>query len=239
MKNYTISLLSFAMIYALYSVKPIEGTNLSEIKTFFKGFIKNPKTVGAILPCSSYVAEEITKYFVNYINTNPPHTVHVLEVGAGTGSLTEIIAKIVKSHPDLTIIVDVVEISPDFCSLLEKKFGNNPNISIHCTSITDWKPAYSYDVIICTLPFNSLKTSLMRNIINHLKGLIRPEGIFSYVAYAGVTDIQKHFLSGKAKKEHLEKMGVLRALREQYQIGSKTILANFPPIWIYHLKIND
>lgn len=211
---------------------------MSEIKTFFEGFRKNPKTVGAFLPCTSFVGKEITKYFADFVEEEKPtETVHVLEVGAGTGSLTKVIAKIVRKHPNVKVIVDVVEISPEFCEILYKKFGNNPNISIHCTSILDWQPDYSYDFIICTLPFNSFESKLMHTVINHLKRLTTPGGILSYVAYAGIADIKKHFLWGKAKREHVEKMDTLKSMRRKYQIDARTIFANCPPIRIYHLQI--
>jgi len=208
------------------------------MKQFFDGFRKNPATVGAFAPCSSFVGKEITKYFVNYIeHEHPEEPIHLLEVGAGTGSLTKVIEKIVATHPDVAVDVDVVEISPDFCEILHNKFGDNPNISIHCISILDWKPDYEYDFVICTLPFNSFESSFMKKVIDHLQQLITSGGVLSYVAYAGIADIKKYFLWGKAKKEHVEKITTLKSMRKQYQIDARTVIANCPPIRIYHLQI--
>ncbi len=233
------SLLSiFLLLSSLSSFRQLNGIAWSEMKQFLSEFRKHPTTVGAFAPCSSYVGKEITKYIVNCAeNQKPTRTIRVLEVGAGTGSLTKELEHIINRHPSVDIDVDVVEISPIFCEILNKKFSSHQHISINCASILDWKSPYSYDFIICTLPFNSFESESMKTIINHLKHLLSSKGIISYVAYAGIADIKKYFLWGKAKKEHLEKVNVIKSMRKKYQIDARTVIANCPPIRIYHLQI--
>jgi len=224
---------SLLIICFVCSIQSAHRAALKEIKTFFKGFVKDPKKVGALFPCSSFVGNEIIKYLAQFIQKNPDRPIRILEVGAGTGSLTAVIAKYLRPIDHL----DLVEISSEFCLILRDKFDSAPNISIHCVSITDWQPDYSYDFIISTLPFISFEQSFMQETINQLKHLIKSGGILSYVSYAGAAQLKQPFLRGTAKKDHKEKRNILKQLRKQYQIDATTILRNIPPIRVYHLRI--
>ena len=206
---------------------------LRDLPIFFKTFIKDPSSVGALFPCSKSVGTEITKYLSEFMRANPKASVRVLEVGAGTGSLTESILNILRPCDHL----DAIEISSEFCQVLHNKFDSNPCVSIQCMSILDWKPDYQYDFIICTLPFNSLDADLVSAILDHLKDLSKSNGILSYVAYTGVSTIKAPFLWGKRKKEHRKKMRTIEAFCDEYLMEKKMILKNAPPINIYHCRI--
>ncbi|TET05834.1 methyltransferase domain-containing protein [Candidatus Dependentiae bacterium] len=234
MKNYRSPVLFIPLIATLFLTHQIKSNNIGDITKFVKGFVKNPFKVGSILPCSSYVGEEIIKYYKKQIMSHHEQPIHILEVGAGTGSLTEVIVKYLRHSDHL----DIIEISPDFCTILQEKFGNYQNVSIHCNSITEWQPSYQYDFIICTLPFVSFEKSFMNKVIDHLLNIIKSGGIFSYVSFAGIANLKKPFLKKQAQNDHKEKMSRLKKLRELYQIDSKTILQNCPPIRVYHLLIN-
>jgi phosphatidylethanolamine/phosphatidyl-N-methylethanolamine N-methyltransferase len=207
--------------------------NIREVGMFWRGAIKNPKAVGAVMPCSSTVGEELVRYMTLQQRREPSKPLHILEGGAGTGSMTEIIVKYLRPIDHL----DLVEISPEFCRVLQEKFGNRSNVTIHCKSILDFVPDYPCDIIISTLPFMSLDCSLIKNVLAHYKKLIIPGGFLSYVGYAGIPVVKKTLLWGKRKREHCEKLRVLDELRSQYQIDQKTILGNCPPITIYHCCI--
>lgn len=209
------------------------STTMQDVRTFIKSAIKDPHVVGAIMPSSAGVGEELTRFMVKSQRENPSKPLRLLEVGAGTGPMTEVIIAHMRSVDHL----DVVEISPDFCAILHKKFDKYPNVSIHCVSILDWKPAYSYDFIISTLPFNSFKYDLMNDIINHMNLLIADKGIISYIAYTGMAQLRGTFLFGQKKAEHRMKMKRIEQWRSQYEIAKKTIFKNIPPTNIYHLCI--
>lgn len=206
--------------------------NLNDAKLFIKSAFKNPCVVGAVLPSSHGVGEELMRYVLHYQKENPSKPLSILEVGAGTGPMSEVII----SHLREFDHVDLVEISPEFCQILHEKFDKYPNVSIHCLSILDWRPVERYDFIISTLPFNSFAYNLMDSIINHLNRLIKPGGIISYVAYKGIAEIKKHFLWGEKKIEHVKKIRRLEQWRVHRLISKKTILQNVPPINIYHLQ---
>jgi len=64
--QYSKMTLSFGMACCLCSIQLTHSSALNEVTTFFKGFVKNPKQVGALFPCSSFVGNEITKYCVRF-----------------------------------------------------------------------------------------------------------------------------------------------------------------------------
>lgn len=234
MKNYRSIVLLGTLICILFLILQIKFNDIIDITKFVIGFVKNPLKVGSIFPCSSSVGEEIIKYYKKQIKNHSELPIRIIEVGAGTGSLTQVIVKYLRSIDHF----DIIEISPDFCSILQEKFGKYPNISIHCSSITEWQPSYQYNFIICTLPFVSLEKSFMNVAIDHLLHITKPDGIFSYVSFAGIANLKVPFLKKQAQNDHKEKMNRLRKLRDDYQIDSATIFQNFPPIRVYHLLIS-
>lgn len=210
-----------------------------DLPIFFKTFFNDPSSVGALFPFSQSVGIEITKYLARYIQENPQSSVRVLEVGAGTGSMTQAIVEHLRRQDNVQAgdHLDAIEISPEFCQVLHQRFDTNPCVSIKSLSIVDWKPEYQYDFIICTLPFNSLDADLAVAIIDHLKNLIKPNGVLSYVAYSGVSSIKQAVLWGKRKEDHYRKVKALEELNKQYLLEKITILMNCPPTNIYHCRI--
>lgn len=206
---------------------------IKDIPVFLVNAFKKPNVVGAILPCAAGVGKELTRYMISGQKENQDSPLHILEVGGGTGEMTEVIVAHLRAIDHL----DVVEIVPEFCERLHEQFDKYPNVTIHCMSIIDWQPGYKYDFVISTLPFNSFEYDLMDSIIDHLGVLIKPSGILSYVAYAGIAEIKKPFLWGKKRADHKKKMKRLKQWRSHYLIAKKTIIKNVPPINIYHMKI--
>ena len=220
---------------SLLIVSTVATASLTDIPLFLLNAFKKPHVVGAVLPCMSGVGKELTRYVVQSQDDNPSRPLNILEVGAGTGAMTEVVIANLRDIDHL----DVIEISPEFCEVLHEKFDKHPNVSIHCLSIIDWRPESQYDFIISTLPFNSFDYDLMDSIINHLTTLIKHDGMLSYVAYTGIAQIRKPFLWGKKRADHTRKMKRLKQWRSQYMIAEKTILKNVPPINVYHLQITN
>jgi len=207
--------------------------NIREIATFAKGFLKNPSDVGSPFPCSSSVGYELMNYIVRSMNQNPSKPLRILEVGAGTGSVTQVLARVLRPIDHL----DCIELSPDYCATLQNKFGAFPTISIHCVDLNEFRHEVSYDFIISTLPLNSFDLELLNNTLAQFKNLIKPGGIVSYVAIAGMAQAKQYFSWGNAKKKNADTINVLKQFRKQYQIDSATVLTTCPPIRVYHLQL--
>ena len=199
---------------------------------FFSHFLKSPKTVGAAAPLSRGVIQQIVKHLKKRTRFGG---VRVLEVGAGIGNVTESIVKLLLPEDQL----DIVEINPEYCHFLSQKFSRQPNVLIHCLSVTDWKPIESYDFIISTLPFNSFDPSFIENVFNHYTHLLKPSGVLSYVEYIGLQDIQLVFSKGEKRKIIHKRKHLLQDLRQRCLIEKKQIFGNFLPCNIYHMSMHN
>lgn len=204
------------------SVRNIFKDSFVFIKTFF---IK-PSSIGAIIPSSQFLASAITKHIKR---TNRP--IRILEVGAGTGSITsEIIKKL-----GVDDLLDVIELDQDFCNLLTEKFGTRKNVNIRCISILDWAPLYSYDFIISGLPFNAFDLDFVVSILDKYKELVAPGGMISYFEYIALAKIKMFFLAGKQKDQFSKTLTTTTSFRNEFEFENEKIFANMPPAYVHHL----
>ena len=109
---------------SLLIIVHIATATFKDAKLFIKNAFKNPNIVGAVLPSSAGVGKELMSYVVRYQKNNPNVALNLLEVGAGTGSMTEVIVASLRDIDHL----DLIEISPEFCQILHDKFDKYPNV---------------------------------------------------------------------------------------------------------------
>lgn len=143
---------------------------------FFKGFLKNPKEVGSVIPSSRFLTGrtlecgEIASAKV------------IVELGAGTGVLTK--RALERMAPDAKLVA--IEISPDFCEHLRAEFPD-PRLHVHLGSATEIGAALAKigetqaDLIMSGIPFSTLERQISRETLTEAKRLLRPGGRF--VAY--------------------------------------------------------
>ncbi len=213
---------------------PALQATLGERLTFAKEFFKASDGAGTMIECSHAVGQELIKYLMQLQRDNPERSLRVLQLGAGTGSITEVIAQQLRTIDHL----DAVEKSDSMCAILHQKFDDKPNVSIRCLSIIDWCPQETYDLIISMLPFTLFDVDMMSKVIEHLKKLIKPNGYISYVAYLGGSKLKKLFSWGNKKQEHEKKMSILKNFRHSYKIDKTIVWKNVPPIRVYHLQFS-
>ncbi len=204
---------------------------MNQFLTFLSNFLRDPKSVGAVVPLSQSVAKELIKNFTNRDRSRP---CRVLEVGAGIGNISREIIHSLEAQDHF----DVVEIDKGCCDVLNESFGGDSRVSIHCMSIMDWNPPFPYDFIISTLPLNVFETKFVEQIFLHYKKLLNPNGILTYVEYVGLQNLSLAFSKG-AKRENISKrFSLLRELQKQYLIEKKIVYSNFLPCHVYHMKLH-
>ena len=203
---------------------------MNQFLLFFSSFLKDPKSVGAIVPLSQSVARELIKYFANRDRTKP---CRILEVGAGIGNVSRTIVESLGKEDHF----DIIEIDSSSCNILNQAFSNDSRIEIHCMSIIDWNPAYTYDFIISTLPFNSFDPDFIEKIFAHYKKLLNPNGILTYVEYVGLQQISYAFSNGPQRENIAKRIILLNEFQNKYLIEKKTIFFNFLPCHVYHLQL--
>ncbi|MBS0622321.1 MAG: methyltransferase domain-containing protein [Verrucomicrobia bacterium] len=202
----------------------------SDASTFLFHYFKDPSHVGSVLPSSSAVSKEMTRELKK---NRPPY--RILEVGAGTGVITEAISEFLQPED----LFDVVEIDPEFCQLIESKLPNHPQRKVHCLSVTQWHPDYKYDVIISTLPFNSLTPEVVHEVLDAYSRLIVPHGQLSYIEYMGLPGIKKIFLQGGDLEEFLAREREIAEFQKSCCCDRRTVCIwrNFPPTYVHRFRL--
>ena len=150
------------------------------IFSFVKRYFTRPRTVGAILPSSKYLAKLMIKR-VNFATATT-----IAEFGPGTGAFTR---QILAARNKDTIVI-LIERDKLFFDILMKEFHTTPNVILINDSAENIVPhlhargIQSIDYIISGLPFASLPTSTAENILCEVKKILDGEFVtFQYSMY--------------------------------------------------------
>jgi len=169
---------------------------------FAKQCLCNPRKTGSIYPSSPALGRTMVSFLENRQDST------IIELGPGTGSITK---TLLSCNIDLERFY-ACEISPCFSNHLKKHF---PEINVCTGDASDLTGIFkeligSVDCIFSGLPLKSLPSDLVEKIIDQEYEMLRPQGIivqFSYDLRSGKSLLRKKFK----------------------QIGSKIVVANFPP----------
>ncbi|TGE29325.1 class I SAM-dependent methyltransferase [Hymenobacter metallicola] len=147
--------------------------------TFLEEFLRNPATVGSLVPSS----RELTDQVVAPIDFATARC--IVEYGPGTGVFTDVL--MARRRPETTIVL--VEVSRRFCQLLQQRYASHTNVHIVHGS-ADRTAEYlrqrgleRADYVVCGLPFSSLPRRLGWRILEHTRQVLKPEGrlvLFQY-----------------------------------------------------------
>ncbi len=195
---------------------------------FFARFLYEPGQTGSIVPTSRIAATELIQPM---LATQAPR--HILEVGAGTGPVTEVIVE----HLQPGDILDVVEVDDELCDLLKQKFGYHEQLGIHCMPVEQWQPDYQYDATISTIPLMNLTAEQIAPILKQLETLTKPGGSVSYLEYIGGAELKK-LLANKDESEDVQKkLALFDAFQNKHDTNTVSVMANVPPTYVHHVGI--
>ena len=155
---------------------------------FFKLFIKNPKEVGAIAPSSKFLARAIADQTTGPI---------VVEIGAGTGSLTKGLAEKFKAGH-----LYVVEIEDSMCKQLSELFPQCNVIQGDATKLASVLPTAlvgNVDTVVSGIPLLNLKEKDRKAIIDACFATLKKDGCIIQFTYSPLCPIplKKWGLYGK------------------------------------------
>ena len=143
---------------------------------FFRGFLRNPKEVGSVIPSSRFLIRRVLQCGrVQQART-------VVELGPGTGVLTR---EILRSMPVDGRLIGV-EISSDFAAILEAEFPD-PRLRVFRGSATELERALDEngagkaDLVVSGIPFSNMGSGDGRLTLEAAKRVLAPGGRF--VAY--------------------------------------------------------
>lgn len=176
--------------------------------------LKEIKVTGAVAFSSSTLVKGMLKT-VNFSDAEI-----IIELGAGTGCITELLAK--KIHPSTTLLV--FEVNEMFCRLLREKFtasniyiinDSAENLETHLYKIAGSKKA---DFVISSLPFSIIDETTRNNIISTIKHVLNPHSV--YIQY------------GYNKKKYNEILNRFQTVKTSFVLG------NLPPAYIFNCRLH-
>jgi phospholipid N-methyltransferase len=143
---------------------------------FFKGFLRNPKEVGSLIPSSRFLTRRVLKC------GSVSDARVIVELGPGTGVLTREILDRMPADGKLI----AVELLPEFVELLERAYPD-PRLRIYNGSSADLEKALAEagegqaDLVVSGIPFSTMERGEGRRTLEAAKRILAPGGRF--VAY--------------------------------------------------------
>lgn len=185
---------------------------MKSLLAFWGEFLRNPRDVGSVIPSSQILGNAVAK---EVLRSKPGY---VIELGAGTGSITH---SLVQIHHLLTELI-VIEKSEKLANVLLQRYAK-VNIKAGCASlladlhIPDDQPL----TIVSSLPFRSLPRRELETIRDLISNLGKREAGFRLIQYC-------YF----GRLPFINKVSWLIWERKH------TVFANIPPatIWVLNKK---
>jgi len=196
--------------------KIVKESSMYQQVKFLWQFITKPRSTGAILPSSRFLARKMISW-LPFSELNA-----VAEFGPGTGSFTKHLLRKL-SHNTRFL---AVELNPDFVKLLSSQF---PALSIYHDSVTnirsicDRENISQLDAIVSGLPWANFPEELQMDILDSMMTVLKNGGRFCTFAY----------LQGLA----LPAAKKFRKRLDHYFSTVRTtmpVLLNIPPAVCYH-----
>lgn len=182
---------------------------------WLKNYVKHPFQLGAILPTSSSASRLMAKAI------SPSVMNLVLELGAGTGTVTQ--ALIRKGVLEENLVL--VEINREFCNILEEKY---PKAKIVCGDVLDFFKDVDrfaetkFDAIISGLPLLSIGKAQRELICDLCIKNLSDQGHFVQITY---------FLRCSFSAS------ILRKYNLKAKFSGLTFF-NFPPAFVWDIRRN-
>ncbi|MFN0052397.1 MAG: class I SAM-dependent methyltransferase [Planctomycetales bacterium] len=201
---------------------------------FLRQYRHRFQTTGAIAPSSRFLARAMTRPFERH--SGPAR---ILEIGPGTGAVTQRIVRLLKPHDQL----DLVELNEKFVDVLRHKFASNPayqrvadRARLHQCPIQEFEAQAPYDYIISGLPLNNFPPDLVREIFQVYFRLLAPGGVLSYFEYMYMRPLRRMVSNAAGRRRLQELEGVLQEQLQKHRIRRDWVFVNAPPAWVQHLQ---
>jgi phosphatidylethanolamine/phosphatidyl-N-methylethanolamine N-methyltransferase len=184
------------------------GVRLDDEVRFIGSWIKKPLAVGAVTPSSKPLARTMAQY------VDPDATGPVIELGPGTGPITEALIE----HGVAESRLVLVEFNPTFCQLLRERFPEATIVQADAYRLRDALSHYARHeaaAIVSGLPLMTKPLRMRMRLLREALAFLGPQSPFVQFTYAVVPPIPK--LAG-VKVE-----------------ASERIWRNMPParVWVY------
>lgn len=177
--------------------------------SFIIQYITKPRSVGAILPSSKYLANKMIE------DIDFDQAKYIVEYGPGTGVFTK---ELIENRKKGTVIL-LFEGNKEFCKVLKQKYNDEPNLHIindsaeHIGKYLDRYTIPYADYIVSGLPFASLPYQVSLNILEQTQKHLKVDGKFITFQY---TLLKKDFIG-----QYFNELSIKREIR------------NIPPAYVF------
>jgi phospholipid N-methyltransferase len=146
---------------------------------FIKGWIRNPLAMGAFAPSSKSLAKLMAR------DVGPGS--RVVELGAGTGTVTEALLANGVAAEDLYI----VEREQQFVRILERRFPQCHVIAADALHLNGEFANASFDFVVSGLPLLLFSSEQRHRVLQQALRLLKPRGHFHQFTYGGVCPLDR------------------------------------------------
>lgn len=153
------------------------SARLSDFGLFFGKFLAKGRTISSAVPSSPAMAHSLLRH----IDFGRPGT--LVELGAGTGPLTEFIVDRLRPHHRFV----AVENDPEFCEVLRRRFPDTLLLQQDATAIAgplEKLGIQKVDYVISGLPTPNLPARAAVRLWQWLRQALTPEGLFLQITVA-------------------------------------------------------
>ncbi|WP_311625913.1 class I SAM-dependent methyltransferase [Streptomyces mooreae] len=202
---------------------------------FLAESIRNHRTVGSIAPSSKSLADLLAAP----LRERAPRISNVLEVGAGTGSVTRVLLPRMSRGSCL----DIVEANAHFAAHLRRLVRGYPHLQeqqehvrVHNVCVEQLATDRRYDVIVSGLPFSNFSPRQVDEIMGHYFHLLRPGGTLTYFSYRGSRFVRTFLTSRPEASRQRDVKDLLNRYHHRYATGRWTVWGNLPPAQVWQLR---
>ncbi len=206
-----------------------------ENRIFLKSAARDFKRTGAVAPSSRALGSAMT----SELHLHPSGKVRVLEVGGGTGNITEVIARNIRPGDTL----DVFEIDKEFSDVIKRRVQHEKSfqrvrssIKVHNQPIQLIDRRSRYDFIISCLPFTCFEAATVREIFELYRDLLNPGGVCTFFEYILVRKAAR-FMTGKVSERRriIAVEQVVAEYVDKYSYRRDLVFLNIPPALVHHI----
>lgn len=180
---------------------------------FMSKFFKHGRKIASIWPSS----KALSKATINQIDWTKAKV--IVELGAGTGPITDQIVRRLKGHTTLVAI----ERDHDFAKILQERFADHKNVEIVQGDVRDLHPILKargikhVDAFISGLPTPSLPKNVSKRMLACVRRYLVDGGVFS-----NITEIPFYYWN---------------YYKKYFKVVSFQFVAiNMPPGGVYHCR---
>ncbi|HZW32329.1 MAG TPA: methyltransferase domain-containing protein [Isosphaeraceae bacterium] len=150
---------------------------MNDLILFLGKFLTQGTAIASLAPSSRWLSRTTVRH-IDWARAGA-----VVELGAGTGPITRVIAS--RARPDCRVVV--IERDPDFARLLHERFGSRANFDVVQGDVRDLvailtdRRLTAVDHVISGLPVPSFPRALQHSFFRDVRRILRREGTYHQI----------------------------------------------------------